>query len=109
MLSRLTARMAFAIAIGLLAVCAILVYSTLDNFSKSQQLVYNSQHVRELLGEAEYDIATAARARLTYVFNGEPEAIEQYQRSIAHIPPVLEALRRNTLDNPTQQKNCDRL
>jgi signal transduction histidine kinase len=109
MLSRLTARMAFAIAIGLLAVCAILVYSTLVNFSKSEQLVYHTQHVRELLGEAESDIASAARARLTYVFNGEPEALEQYQRSLAQIPPVLQALRRNTADNPAQQRNCDRL
>ena len=55
MLSRLTARMAFAIAIGLLAVCAILVYSTLVNFSKSEQLVYHTQQVRELLSEAESD------------------------------------------------------
>ena len=109
MLSRLTARMAFAIAIGLLAVCAILVYSTLLNFSKSEQLVYHTQHVRELLGEAESDIATAARARLTYVFNGEPEALEQYQRAVAQIPPVLQAVRRNTADNTAQQKNCDRL
>ena len=109
MLSRLTARMAFAIAIGLLAVCAILVYSTLVNFSKSEQLVYHTQQVRELLSEPESDIATAARARLTYVFNGEPEALEQYQRAVGQIPPVLQAIRRNTTDNPTQQKNCDGL
>ena len=109
MLSRLTARIAFAIAIGLLVVCAILVYSTLVNFSKSEQLVYHTQHVRELLGEAESDIASAARARLTYVFNGAEEALEQYQRSVAQILPVLQALRQNTADNPRQQTNCDRL
>jgi signal transduction histidine kinase len=109
MLSRLTARMAFAIAIGLLVVCAILVYSTLVNFSKSEQLVYHTQQVRELLGEAESEIASAARARLTYVFNGGDEALELYRHSLAQISPVLQAIRRDTADNPAQHKNCDRL
>jgi len=103
------AKTAFAIALGLLLVCALLVYSTLTNFAKSQRAVEHSQHIRELLGETESDIATAARLRLIYVFNGDTDSLTQYQRSVAQIPGVLKQLRQLTADNPVQQNNCDRL
>ena len=50
MLSRLTARIAFVIAIGLLLVCAILVYSTVVNLAESERLVSHTHQVQELLG-----------------------------------------------------------
>jgi signal transduction histidine kinase len=109
MLSRLTARMAFAIAIGLLLACAMIVYSTLRNFSQSQQLVYHAQHVLELVGETESDIAAAARNRLTYVFDGGDQSLAEYRNTVAQIPAVLKELRQETADSPAQQQNCDRL
>jgi signal transduction histidine kinase len=109
MLSRLTARMAFAIAIGLLLACAIIVYSTLRNFVASEQLVYHTQHVLELAGKTESDIAAAARNRLTYVFDGGDEALNQYRQAVAQIPTVVRELSRETADNPAQQENCARL
>ena len=109
MLSRLTARMAFVIAIGLLLVCAILVYQTTVNLAESERLVSHTHHVQELLGETESAIASAARARLTYVFNGDDDAFAQYQRSVTRIPAVLKEVRQNTVDDPAQQSNCDRL
>jgi signal transduction histidine kinase len=109
MSSSSTAKTAFAIAIGLLLVCALLVYSTLTNFTRSERAVAHSQQVRELLGETEADIATAARIRLIYVFNGDSDSLTQYQRSVAQIPIVLKQLRQVTADNPVQQSNCDRL
>ena len=109
MLSSSTAKIAFAIAIGLLLVCALLVYSTLTNFSKSERAVEQSQKVRELLGKTESDIATAARLRLIYVLNGDSESYAQYEQSVLQIPVVLKELRQTTADNPVQQENCDRL
>ena|SRR6266496_2538765 len=109
MLSRLTARMAFAIAIGLLLVCALIVYNTLKNFFYSEELVYHTQHVLELVGRTESDIAAAARNRLTYVFDGGDYALEEYRQGVARIPGVLQELRRETGDSPAQQQNCDRL
>lgn len=109
MSSSVTAKSAFAIAIGLLLVCALLVYSTLANFAKSAYWVERSQQVRQLLGETESDIATAARLRLIYVLDGDADSLAQYQRSVAQIPVVLQRLRQTTADNPAQQKNCDRL
>ena len=97
------------IAVGLLLACAILVYSTLANFARSESWVNHSQQVRELLGETESDIASAARARLIYVFNGDNDSLTQYQRSVAEIPVVLKQLRQLTADNPAHQRNCDRL
>jgi signal transduction histidine kinase len=106
MLSRLTARIAFFIAICLLLVCSILVYSTVVNLAESERLVTHSHQVRELLGETESAIASAARARLTYVFSGDEEALGQYQRNVVHIPEVLSELRQSTTDNADQQKHC---
>src|SRR5215467_8375114 len=109
MLSRLTARIAFFIAICLLLVCAILVYSTVVNLVQSDRLVTHTHKVQELLGNAESFIASAARARLSYVFSGDNDALEQYRRSAARIPSVLSELRQNTADNPKQHKHCDQL
>ena len=109
MLSRLTARIAFVIAIGLLLVCAILVYSTVLNLAESERLVTHTHQVQELLGETESAIASAARARLSYVFSGDDAVLEQYQRYVAHIPVVLNNLRQSTADNPKQQKPCDQI
>ena len=109
MLSRLTARIAFVIAIGLLLVCAILVYSTILNLAESERLVTHTHQVQEFLGETESAIASAARARLSYVLSGDDAALEQYQRYVAHIPVVLNNLRQGTTDNSKQQKHCDQL
>lgn len=109
MSTSVTARNAFGSAIGLLLVCAILVYSTLETFARSEHRVSHTQQVRELLGEAESDIASAARARLVYVFNGDGDSLAQYQTSVAQIPIVLRELRQLTADNPVQQNNCNRL
>jgi signal transduction histidine kinase len=109
MLSRLTARIAFVIAIGLLLVCAILVYSAVVNLAESERLVTHTHQVRELLGETESSIASAARARLSYVFSGDHDALLQYQRQVAHIPVVLSNLRQSTADNPSHRKHYAQL
>ena len=109
MLSRLTARIAFFIAICLLLVCAILVYGTVANLVESERLVTHAHQVQELLGETEATITSAARARLSYVFSGDADALAQYQRNVGHIPVVLSKLRHSTADNSSHQKLCDRL
>jgi signal transduction histidine kinase len=105
----LKARAAFVIAIGLLLACALIVYGTDRGFFASEQLVEHTQHVEVLLGEAESAIASAARARLTYVFNGDEQALAQYGHSVLQVQIELAALRRSTADNASQQSNCDRL
>jgi len=109
MLSRLTARIAFFIALCLLLVCALLVYSTVVNLAESERLVTHTHQVQESLGIAESSIASAARARLGYVFSGDNEALAQYQRNLARIPGVINQLRQSTVDNPDQQKHCGQL
>jgi signal transduction histidine kinase len=109
MLSRLTARIAFFIAICLLLVCAILVNNTVLNLAESERLVTHTHEVQELLGKTESAIASAARARLTYIFSGDNEALKQYQRNVAQIPIVLSQLRQSSADNRSNQKHCDQL
>src|SRR5438445_1724101 len=109
MSSRFKAAIAFVIAIGLLLACAVLVYGTLANFAESESSVFRTHQVQELLAETESAIASAARARLTYVFSGDEDALAQYQRFAARIPVVLKELREKTHDNPVQQGHCDEL
>jgi signal transduction histidine kinase len=107
--SPLKARIAFALAITLLLACALVVYGTLRSFAQSERLVEHTQQLEVLLGETESAIASAARARLTYVFSGQAEDLEVYQRDLARIPEKIGELRQGTGDNPTQQAHCDRL
>ena len=109
MSSLLKARAAFIIAIGLLLACALIVYGTDNGFLANVQMVEHTQHVEVLLGETESAIAFAARARLSYVFSGDGQSLTQYQLAVSKIGVELAELRRSTIDNPTQQSNCDRL
>jgi signal transduction histidine kinase len=109
MSSRRKARIAFAVAISLLLACAPVVYGTLRGFAKSERLVEHTQQVQVVLGETESAIASAARARLTYIFNGDAEAFAQYQHAVSRIPTELAELRQSTKDDPAQQSHCDRL
>jgi signal transduction histidine kinase len=109
MSSNISAKYAFTLAIVLLLVCGVLVYGTLANFASSERGVEHSQQVRELLGETESDIASAARARLIYVYNGKNDSLNEYRKSVEQIRTALERLRRITTDNPVQQRNCGRL
>jgi CHASE3 domain sensor protein len=103
------ARIAFVIAIGLLVACALVVYGTLRGLNESENLVQHTQHVQVLLGEMESSIASAARARLTYVFSGNDDSLNQYQTAVSRIPAKLDELRQSVRDNPIQLAHCDRL
>jgi signal transduction histidine kinase len=105
----LKARIAFAIAIGLLLACALVVYGTLRSFAASERLVQHTQQVQVLLGESEAAIASAARARMTYVLTGNEDDYGQYQQAAVRVPLKLAELRRSTKDEPNQQSACDHL
>jgi signal transduction histidine kinase len=109
MFSRTTAKAAFSIAIALLLVSAVLVYGTLANFARSEAAIEHTQRVQQLLGQTESAIASAARDRLIYVFNGDNSTLALYEQSVSRIRESLSQLRRITSDNPTQQRYCDRL
>jgi len=104
----LKARIAFAIAMGLLLACALVVYGTLRSFAASERLVQHTQQVQVLLGETEAAIASGGRARMTYVLTGDEDAYQQYGQALARIPAKLAELRRSTIDEPTQQAECAR-
>lgn len=109
MSSLLKARVAFVIAIGLLLACALIVYGALQAFTESERAVQHAQHIQVLLGTTESAIASAARARLTYVFSGDATALAQYEQAVAIIPNQLADLRESTKDNREQQSQCDAL
>lgn len=105
----LKARLAFFIAIGLLLACALTVYGTVRGFVEKEHEIQQAQHVQVLLGETESTIASAARARLNYVFTGDEQIIGQYQDAVKQVSAKLAQLRQSTSDDPKQQAQCDRL
>lgn len=105
----LKARVAFVIAIGLLLACALVVYGTLKSFAESERMVQHTEHVQVLLGESEAVIASAARARMAYVLNGDDDSYSQYERAVARIPSKIGELRDSTSDDSSQLAACDRL
>lgn len=109
MSSVFTARIAYGIALGLLAVCALLVHSTVVGFKESEHQVQHTQEVQVLLGDTESAIASAARARLSYVFSGDEAALTQFRQAAAVVPAKLKELRQSTRDDAAQQKLCDEL
>src|SRR5881394_2496747 len=98
----LKARSAFTIAIGLLLACALVVYGTLRSFAASERMVQHTQQVQVLLGESEAAIASAARARMTYVLAGDDVAYDQYEEALPRIPAKLSELRQSIRDEPNQ-------
>ena len=109
MTSLLKARAVFAIAVALLVACAVMVYETVRSFTESERSVLHTQQVQVLLGDTESAIASAARARVTYVFSGDDPSLAQYRQAVARVPEVLQELRKSTSESPAQQRNCDRL
>jgi signal transduction histidine kinase len=109
MSSLLKARIAFLIAIGLLLACALLVYGALQAFTESERAVQHAQHIQVLLGTTESAIAAAARARLTYVFSGDADALSQYEQTVATIPTDFADLRQSTRSSAEQQAQCNTL
>ena len=109
MSSRKQARLAFSLAIALLFVSGLATYWSFSNFSKSQALVNHTREIQAVLGDVEASIASAARARLSYVFEGTDEAYTLYQTSVQEIPIKLNQLRELIHDNPRQRANCNRL
>jgi len=109
MSSLLKARIAFLIAIGLLLACALVVYGALHAFTESERAVQHAQHIQVLLGTTESAIAAAARARLTYVFSGDADALGQYEKTVATIPTELADLRQSTRSSAEQQSQCNTL
>src|SRR6266498_124907 len=96
----LKARIAFTIAIGLLLACALVVYGTLRSFAASERMVQHTQQVQVLLGESEATIASAARARMTYVLTGDDLAYGQYEEALPRISAKLGELRQSIRDEP---------
>jgi signal transduction histidine kinase len=105
----LNARAAFIVAIGLLLACALIVYGTVRSFLVSVRSVDHTEQVQVLLGQTESAIAAAARARLAYIFNGDDQALAQYQKAVPLITAELSELRRSTKDNAVQQAHCEEL
>ncbi len=102
MASLTKARIAFLIAIGLLLACSLVVYGTARAFTDSERGLLKVARNQVLLGDTEAAVATAAKARLTYVLGGSDEALEQYKRSAGLIPQLLAQLREGVQDNPSE-------
>ena len=99
----------FQFAIALLFVSAIASYLSFSYFRVGEQWVSHTQEVRAAVGDLEYAVNAAARARMAYLISGADSDLADFNGAVARIPAKLLHLRELTSDNPLQINNCTQL
>ena len=103
------ARLAFALALGLLVLGGIAVSITIQQLSNSARWVAHTYDVKAALGDVNSSLSSAARARFGYVHSSDEEFLSQYESSKADVRDELQHVRELTSDNQAQQALCDQL
>jgi signal transduction histidine kinase len=94
---------------ALLCVSAIASYVSFSYFRVGEQWVSHTQEVRAAVGDLEYAVNAAARARVGYLMSGAESDLAEFNAAVARIPAKLLHLRELTNDNPLQINNCAQL
>src|SRR5262249_13358170 len=107
MTPRKKASRVFLSAIGLLGVGAIATYVAFSYFIASERWVNHSQEVRAAVGEVEYSINSAARARMAFLTSNDGADLAAYREAVGRIPVETDHLQSLVTDNPGQVARCD--
>jgi len=103
------ARLAFALALGLLLFGGVAVSITIQQLVGSAHWTAHSYEVYAALGEVNTSLSSVARARFGYVHSGDEAFLPQYESSKSEVRAELEHIRYLTRDNPSQQQICNQL
>jgi signal transduction histidine kinase len=107
--ARKKAQAAFAAAVVLLFLSALAGYLTITRLLESEKRVNHTHEVRDALGDVEWALLTAVRARNGYVMSAKAGFLSQFEAAVPEIFHKLQSLRALTRDNPQQQELCSRL
>jgi signal transduction histidine kinase len=106
---RKKAQAAFASAVLLLLLSGLAGYFSIDRLMQSERWVIHTYEVRNALGDLDWAVLRAGRARSGYVNSGSGDFLNQFEGAVAEIPVRLQHLRNLTRDNREQQELCSRL
>jgi signal transduction histidine kinase len=106
---RKKAQVAFVSAVMLLSLAGVAGYLTIARFLESEKWVIHTHEVRDALGEVDWAMLEAARARSGYAISDTDDLLAQFEAAVPEISGKLRRLRDLTEDNPRQQELCSRL
>jgi signal transduction histidine kinase len=109
MAPRKKAQAAFASAVMLLFLSGLAGYLTITRLLQSEQWVIHTFEVKTALGDIDWALLRAGRARSGYVTSDSRDFLTQFDVAVSEIPPSLQHLRDLTRDNPREQELCSRL
>jgi signal transduction histidine kinase len=109
MTPRQKAHAAFASALILLCLSGLAGYVTIVRLVQSEKWVHHTYEVQGTLGDFDWAIVRAGRARSGFVISGTDDFLNQYEAAIPEIPPTLQRLQKLTEDNKKEQQLYARL
>jgi signal transduction histidine kinase len=107
--ARKKAQTAFASAVLLLFLSALAGYFSIRGLRENEKWVIHTYEVRNALGDIDWAVLRAGRARTGFVTTQNADYLKQFDAAVADIPHYLRHLRELTRDNPMQQGLCSRL
>lgn len=106
---RKKAQATFAIAVLLLFLSALAGYFSVTRLWQSEKWVHHTYDVRDAIGEVDWSVLRAGRARTGYIASGGAEFLVQFEIAASETTRNLQRLRGLTKDNRKQQDLCSRL
>ncbi len=101
----------FGLTVGLcvLVVVGVDSYINLLNFRIAQGWVEHTQIVKNKLDDLLLQLTEAETDQRGYILTGDIRYLKLYQTSIKTVNPEIQALRKLTMDNPSQQRRLNQI
>jgi signal transduction histidine kinase len=94
---------------AVLLLSAVAAYVTIGRLEESQKWVAHTYQVQAGLGEVDAAVSSAARARNSYLNTANDSLPGSFEAALPEVHQKLDAVRKLTEDNPTQQRFCAEL
>jgi signal transduction histidine kinase len=106
---RKKAQAAFASAVLLLFLSGLAGYFSINRLRQSEKWVLHTYEVRSALGDIDWAVLRAGRARTGFINAESGDFLNQFEAAVGEIPRDFQHLRELTQDNSRQQELCSRL
>jgi signal transduction histidine kinase len=109
MASRQRPKIAFALALLLLALSGIAAGFVITRLYRAETLVRHTYDVEVAIGDLESSLTEVGRSRVAYVNSGTPESLQTFSDAVNKVSAALAGIRQLIRDNAAQQALFDRL
>jgi two-component system, sensor histidine kinase len=109
MKNRLKTNLGFALACILIFIIGIISYHSLNKYITGSDETFRTLKIQTDMEKLSAEYAQAKSSVRGFHVAVKEEFIEEYYVTKNHIQKILEKIRKNTLDNPRQQKEIDTL